>query len=285
MIDRWRERFPIATVVMIGLAVQVGACGGHSATTGDGPEDAELAWPAWLAELPERAVEATAGEAVWAVVPERGSESAELATFRFEAASGTTAVLVDGLGNRYPEVPGGLVYPRSAWPSGELAAGAPALGHRWDAGPVVGRVVPLESGAFELAYDWNGVTTRAEMDGMVPLSASGEGHILRWVAFRSPAADAAWYKGLCFAESGGQLWIRDDSGHARIVAKGEAKVLSDLGEVDFAPGAEVAAYSWGHGFRPGRVVESLEPGLRYVVELADGEARPFFFADLTTVLE
>ena len=287
MIDRWRdERTPIVTVLTIVLAAVVGACGGDGTGSEEAAAEAEATWPSWLAELPRLTVEAGAGEPVWAVVPERGSEQAAVATYRLAAISGTGAALVDALGNRYEEVPGALVHPVSAFPSGELTAGAAVLADRWDAGKVVGRVTRLESDDLELAYDWNGVTTRGAMEVVMPLPAGGDRHVLRWVAFPSPAAaaDATWFKGLCFAESEDRLWISADSGYVEIVAKDQVKILSDLGRAELQAGAKVAAYSWGYGYRPGVIAEVLEPGLRYAVELADGETRPFYFADLTTVL-
>ena len=287
MDDRWCERVPTTTALAAALAIVLGACGGGAADSGGEAGETEAAWPSWLAQLPRRAVAVAPGERVWAVVPERGSEHAAIASYRVEAVSGTAAVLVDALGNRYPDVPGALVHPLSAAAAGELADGAAVLAYRWDAGQVIARVTRRGSDGLELAHDWNGVTARGPMEAVTPLPAGGDGHVLRWVAFPSPAAgagDVTWYRGLCFAEDEDRLWISDDSEHVQVVAKDEVEVLSDVGRADLRPGSEVAAYSWGHGYRSGVIAEVLEPDLRYAVELADGGTRPFYFADLTTVL-
>lgn len=285
MRDRRRERIWTATALaataLASTYLVTAACGG-----GAGPGKTEPGWPSWVEELPARAPQAAVGEVVWAVIPEQGSEDASLGTYRLEAAEGTTAVLSDNLGNRFGGVPGALVLALAAWPAGEPRPGDAALAHRWDAGPVVGRVELAEAGGTLLAYtllayDWNGVTTRGAMDAVAPL-ATGEARPLpRWVAFHD--ASGSWLKGLGFAEDGDRLWLRDDSGHARIVARDDVRALSDLGQSDLAAGSRVAAYSWGHGYRPGTVARELEPGLRYDVELASGETRAFYFADLTTV--
>ena len=285
MIDRWRDKFPVAAATLtFGLAAILGACGG-AGDSGDGAVDAPAAWPSWLAELPEQAAEGVAGEPVWAVVPERGSENATLATYRLEAVSGSTAVLVDTLGNRFEDIPGALVHPVSAFSAADLPSGAPALAERWDAGTVVGRVERPEEGELELAYDWNGVTLQTPMETVMPLPAEGDRQVLRWVAFPASSTGSAWFKGLCFAESPSQLWIRTDAGHVEVIAKDAVRTLSDLGQADFQAGTAVAAYSGGHGYRDGSIREVLEPGLRYAVELAAGETKSFYFADLTTVLD
>lgn len=246
----------------------------------DGGGDGGPQPPSWLAGLPERAVDSVAGETVWAVVPEPGSEAARLGTYRLESAAGAEAVLVDALGNRFEGVPGALVHSHSAFPEAELAVGAAVLAGRWDAGGVVGRVTGLEGGQVELAYDWNGVTVTSRMDAVMALPAAGDGLVLRWVGYRT--ADAGgWYRGLCFAESGEQAWIRVDGGHVEVVARDAVKPLADLGRGEFEAGAAVAAYSWGDGYVPGVVEEVLEPGLRYAVRLESGDTRPVFFDSLT----
>lgn len=264
--------FPLRWLALAAVLLAQG-CGGGG-TVDPGPSG-----PAWLAGLPQRAVEAAPGETVWAVVPQAGSESATLSTYRVESAAGKTAVLVDALGNRLAEVPGALIH--SAPGAAEPAEGDVVLADRWDADRVVGRVAAAE-GAAQVAFDWNGVTETGAMDAMRPLATGGDSLALRWVGYRS-APDGPWFKGLCFAESDEQLWIADDSGQAVIVARDAVKTLSDLG-AELAAGDEVSAYSWGHGYRSGRVAEVLEPGLRYAVELEGGEVRAFFFENLTQVL-
>ncbi len=254
-----------------------------AACNGDGPatdhaEDAAPRPPVWLAGLPERNLEATPGETVWAVVPEPGSDGARVGTYRLESAAGAEAVLVDGIGNRFEGVPGVLVHPLSAFPEAELAAGIAVLADRWDAAGVVGRVTSVEEGIVELAYDWNGVTVTSRMDAVMPLPA-GEGSLaLTWVGYQR---DGAWHKGLCFAENDQQLWLSTDGGHVEVVAREAARPLADLGRTELAAGDAVAAYSWGHGFRPGVVEAVLEPGLRYAVKLENGETWPVFFDCLT----
>ena len=256
-----------ARALALPLVVLLGGCGG-----------AESNEPAWLAELPERTIEAAAGERVWAVVPEQGSEAARLATYRIAETSGTESVLVDDLGNRFEGVPGALVHPLSGFPEAELAVGVAVLADRWDAAKVVGRVSRIEDGEVEITFDWNGSTAVGAMDAVMPLPA-GDGLILRWVAY--PGSDAAtWHKGLCFAESDDRLWISDDGGHVEVVAKDSVKLLDDLGR-ELQVGATVSAYCWDHGFRQGVIAEVLEPGLRFAVRTEDGETRPFFFEDLT----
>ncbi len=276
--------------IAIGLSVLAAfllcGCGGAAV---DSVDQAEPAPPGWLAGLPERAVEAAPGEMVWAVVPELGSEAVAIRTYLLEAATGTEAVLVDAIGNRYQGVPGVLVHPASGFPEAELAIGTVVLGDRWDAGKVVGRVARLEDGQVELDYDWNGVTVTGAMDAVMVLPAGEGGLALRWVGYRTPGAEDSagpspggpWYKGLCFAESNDRVWISADGGHLEIVARDAVKPLADLGRAELAQGDAVAAYSWGHGYRPGVIEEVLEPGLRYAVKLEGGETRPVFFDSLT----
>ncbi len=254
-------------------------CGCDDAAV-DGGGGAEPRPPSWLAGLPERDVTAAPGETVWAVVPELGNEAADVGTYRLESAEGGAAVLVDGIGNRFEGVPGALVHPLSSFPEAELAPGIAVLAGRWDAGAVVARVIGVDAGAVELAYDWNGVTVTGALDAVVPLPSAGDGLTFSWVGFRSEGT-GAWFKGLCFAESETQAWIRAGGGHVAVVAKGAVKPLADLGRAPAEAGAAVAVHSWGHGYRPGVVEAVLEPGLRYAVKLESGETRPVFFDSLT----
>lgn len=238
--------------------------------------------PSWLAGLPERAVEASPGETVWAVVPELGNDGARIGSYRLESAEGRQAVLVDGIGNRFESVPGALVHPVSSFPEAELAVGVAVLADRWDADRVVGRVTSLEDGRVELAYDWNGVTVTGSMDAVMALPAADDSLVLRWVGYRPEGDDDSWFKGLCFAQSGDKLWISTDGGNVEVVGVAAVKPLADLGRVAPATGDAVAAYSWGHGYRSGVVEEVLEPGLRYAVKLEGGETRSVFFDSLTS---
>lgn len=236
--------------------------------------------PSWLAGLSERAIEATPGETVWAVVPELGNEGARVGTYRLESATGGEAVLVDGIGNRYAGVPGALVHPVSGFPEAELAVGTVVLADRWDAGQVVGRVLGVQAGLVELAYDWNGVTVSGTMASFMALPVAEDSLALRWVGYQVPGDDS-WYKGLCFAENDAQAWISTDDNRVEVISRDAVKPLTDLGRAVFATGDAVAAYSWDHGYRPGVVAEVLEPGLRYAVKLEGGEMRPVFFDSLT----
>ncbi len=256
----------------------------HFGCGGAGGGAPEAGGPTWLAGLPRRNVEAAAGDEVWAVVPRGGREAATVATYRVESVSGSEAVLVDGLGRRFEGVPGALVHPRSGFPEGEMVEGTVVLGDRWDARGVVGRVAGLDGGRVRVAFDWNGATATDVLDSVMPLPASGESPVLRWVAYRPAAGEGAWYKGLCFAESDDRVWILDDGGFVEVAAREAVKVLGDLGGGDPAVGAEVAAYTWGHGYRSGVIEEVLEPGLRYAVRLEGGQTRAFFFEDLTAAL-
>jgi len=252
-----------------------------SGCSAPGEKTAEAGGPAWLAGLAQRSVEAAPGDAVWAVVPRQGSEAATVATYRVEAVSATGAVLVDGLGRRFEDVPGALVHPVSAFPAGEIAEGTVVLGDRWDAPGIVGRVAGLDAGRIRVAFDWNGTTATEVLESVMLLPAAGESLALRWVAYRSDPGAGAWHKGLCFAENDDRVWIRDDGGFVAIAPRDAVKVLDDLGRGDHAVGAAVAAYSWAGGYRSGVIEEVLEPGLRYAVKLADGPTRAFFFEDLT----
>ena len=270
---------PTTRALTLAAWLALGGCGGDGGDPGavGGPS-----LPSWLAELPQREVAAAPGAVVWAVVPEAGSESAALASYRVEAAASGTAVLVDALGNRFADVPGALIHPASRFSADEIAAGHVVLADRWDAEKVVGRVASREEGEIRVAYDWNGSTASGVMDAVLPLPGAGDSLALRWVAYR-PEVDAAWYKGLCFGESDERLWIADDSGHVAIAERDAVRVLDDLGR-DLQPGDAVSAYSWGYGYRSGRITAVLEPGLRYAVELQDGETRAFFFDSLTQAL-
>ncbi len=275
MFENGRQTIPRAAL----MAALLFTCGCNG-TAADRAGDAAPQPPSWLAGLPEVTVGAAPGETVGAVVPELGSEAARLGTYRLESAAGAEAVLTDALGIRYEGVPGALIHPVSGFPEAELTVGTAVLANRWDAGKIVGRVTGFEGGRVELAYDWNGVTVNGAMDAVLAPPA-GEGSLaLRWVGYRSEGAER-WYKGLCFAESGDRAWISTDGGHVEIVAKDAVKPLADLGRAELAQGDAVAAYSWGHGYRPGVVEAVLEPGLRYAVKLESGETRPVFFDRLT----
>lgn len=262
----------------VGLLLLLGGCD-------PGEQGEDDAGPAWMAGLPLRTVAAAAGETVWAAVPRAASEAVEIGTYRVESIAGAEIVLADGLGRRFEGVPGALVHPVVGFPEGEMGEGTVILGDRWDARKVVGRVAESGEGGLQVAYDWNGATTHGVMDSVLLLPASGESLVLRWVAYRpGGGADGPWYKGLVFAESGDRVWISDDAGFVEVVARESVKVLEDLDRGEHAVGAAVAAYSWGHGYRPGVIEAVLEPGLRYAVELEDGRTRAFFFEDLTTAL-
>ena len=108
----------------------------------------------------------------------------------------------------------------------------------------------------------------------------GEGLALRWVGYRG-AEGEPWNRGLCFAESADKLWLDVGGGHVEVVDRDAVRPIADLGVAELAPGAAVAAHSWGHGYRPGVVEEVLEPGLRYAVKLENGDTEPVFFDRLT----
>ncbi len=269
-----RPRYALALILAL-----LFACGCNGAAVDGGNREPQP--PSWLADLPERTVEASPGEAVWAVVPELGNDGARIGSYRLESAEGSVAVLVDGIGNRHGGVPGALVHPVSSFPEAELAIGIAVLAGRWDAGRVVGRVTGLEAGQVELAYDWNGVTVTGAMDTVMALPSAAGSLVLRWVGYRA-AGDGGWYKGLCFAESGEAVWISADGGGVEVVGRDAVKPLADLGRGELGAGDAVAAYSWAHGYRSGVVEEVLEPGLRYAVKLESGETRPVFFDSLTS---
>ncbi len=153
------------------------------------------------------------------------------------------------LGGRLPEIGRGCrrIRGRKSFPEAELAPGTAVFAGRWDDGRIVGRVTGLEDDRVELAYDWNGVTVTSPMDAVIVLPA-GEGSLaLRWVGYRLQA-QGVWFKGLCFAESGEQLWISADGGHVDVVARDAVKpLLADLGRVELAAGDAVTACSWGAG--------------------------------------
>ncbi len=269
-----KQSFALAAALAV---FSLSACNGPAA---DRAADAGPRPPGWLAGLPERSVEAAPGETVWAVVPEAGSEAARLGTYRLESAAGAEAVLTDALGTVYEGVPGALVHPLSSFPEAELAAGTAVLADRLDAGGIVGRVTGLEAGTVEVAYDWNGVTVTSSVDAVMALPAIEGSLALRWVRYRT-GGEGAWYQGLCFAESETQAWISTDGGYVEVVAMDAVQPLVDLGRGELQAGDAVAAYSWGHGYRPGVIEEVLEPGLRYAVKLEGGEIRPVFFDSLT----
>ncbi|MEM7587899.1 MAG: hypothetical protein AAF560_31210 [Acidobacteriota bacterium] len=266
----------VGWIASLAIAAILAGCG---APAPDG-STSEPSGPSWVADLPASPADLTDGQQVWAVVPVLGSEAARLVTYRASVTE-AGAALVDSLGNRFEEVPAGLVH---MLPEGsELAVGMPVLASRWDTGPVVGRVASLEGAAVTVSHDWNGVTVSNVMDRIVPLTAKDESPLLRWVAY-SEGEGTAWRKGLCFAQHDGRLWLTDGSGYATIVAQDAANVLTDLGQLEPAVGDRVFAYTSGAGFRAGAVTEVLEPNLRYAVALDDGESLAVFFSELTQML-
>lgn len=259
-----RSVLPAAAVALT-LAAALTGCGGERVEQ-PGEAPAPPAALSWLDGLPERAPAAAPGAAVWAVVPGRGTA---VLPYRLEAVDGTRAVLSDALGTRYEDVPGALVHPLAT--DSALEVGAPVLAAGWPANNFIGRVVSFESETPAVAYDWNGETMVGYPAAATPLEPAGE--VLRWVVY--PTAEGRW-RGLVIAAGDDRLWVRDDAGYVTAVSAEAVEPLAPA-SAGLETGDTVETYSWSHGFRRGTVVEELEPGLRYAVELEGGEIRPFFF--------
>lgn len=232
--------------------------------------------PKWPMGLPAAAVAAKVGDMVWATIPQNNTEMARFGLYKVDSIAGNTATLADGIGTKYPDVPGAVIH--AAGDGSKLKVGDLAFGYAWGASKVVGLVSKMEAGKASLKYGWVGKMTEKMFDHAQPL-----------VAGVAPIAVVAYdnrgtstYKGLCIALHGEKAWIHSDSGHVEVLDKAKLKPLTLA--AGYKEGATVQAYGWGFGFQAGTVQKVVEPGL-YTIKIAGKDkTQDFFFYDLTEKL-
>ncbi|MCG8459984.1 MAG: hypothetical protein MI919_27195 [Holophagales bacterium] len=231
----------------------------------------EAEGPSWLRELPKRQAPADwrPGSQVWATVPGEPEGTAELGLFRVAALvegerspSGRIRV-ADPLGRSHL-LPVALVHavavPGAASP-GSAEPGSVVLAFHGTGGPVLARLRSADP--LEVSFDWNGATvTDRALALAVPDPETG---LPRPVLYHD---GSRWLAGVAVAEDGDRLWVLDEARRVHVLRAGEAVPREPLAEP--SPGDGVQVYSWAEGLRSGRVVEVLEPGLRYRVDLEGG---------------
>jgi hypothetical protein len=229
--------------------------------------------PEWLTRLPEREATLPTGSRVWATVP-RGGMLPDVGVYTVDGALAGVYALVDKLGQRAEGVPAALVHPIGRSP--KLKDGDLVLFHTFETPAMLGRVSKLVPGGdIRVSYDWGGVTKEASVDhaeaprvGLGPMAV---------VAFPKAGMRS---RGLSLAADGTQAWVRAASGHVEVHPLAQLSPLT-LPPLDPKVGDEVEAFRWASGFRTGRVVEALEPGLRYRVQHeADRPPQDYFFSFL-----
>lgn len=228
--------------------------------------------PAWLGRLPAVPVPAKEGDRVWATTPVAGSEMAAVGIFTIDRIDGTKATIVDKIGQKTRGLPGGLVHALGT--ERRPKPGEVVLCYSWTSSAALGRAVRSQGQGALVQLDWAGATKLVSVDhaeppvrGIAPLA---------FVAFPKFGRKS---KGLVVALTGDEAWIQTSSGHVEIHPRNVLEPL-DLGP-EVSPGDRVAAYGWTSGFEIGTVRRTLEPGLRYLVEVGEEHVeQPYFFTDL-----
>jgi len=236
------------------------------------PRGAEL--PSWAVRLPPAPIRCRPGDRVWATPPERGRDLTQTAIYTVEEVSADGVTLIDLMGQKVVAVPAAVIHPSGR--ATRFAVGDLALGSSWTTPAILARVIVIDKHGRPTAvqYDWSGKTVRGELD-----------HVQRPVQGIKPLAFVGYPKlgemslGLVVAMTSEQAWIRTDSGQVEIHPLGSLKPLA-ISAKKRKVGDKVLAYRWATGFRPGVIAEISEPGLRYLVKLADAPSEPFFFTRL-----
>jgi hypothetical protein len=233
---------------------------------------------AWLEGLP--AGDAAAGDAApavgqpaWAALPLDESGQARLSLVRVTGASGTTVAVVDGMKHRHVGVPRALVHPVGS--AEGLKPGDVALCARWTTPSTVCRIEQLEGGkVVRAAYDWAGVTKHSAVDHAEKLAES-----LRPLAFASYPLEGRRSRGQVVAIDRQRVWLLGESGH--ITKHPRHQVRRSRPAPALKDGSLIYAFRWGRGYQRGRVVEVLEPGLRFRIALeGDRPSDDFFVSHL-----
>jgi hypothetical protein len=235
---------------------------------------AASALPAWVAELPPSARgEARETERVWATVPRRGSELAQVGVYTVTGVFDGLYSLTDALGQRVDGVSGALVHRTGK--TGKLATGDVVLFHTPTAPAMIGRVAELIRGAeIRVRYDWAGATREAPVDHAEPPIEGVKP--MAYVAFPKAGTESV---GLLVALTDDKGWVRTASGHVEVH---DRKTLAALAVPRNAlkAGERVRAWRWATGLLEGTVSAIVEaPDLRYRVKLGDGRTEEdYFFA-------
>jgi hypothetical protein len=228
----------------------------------------------WLDGLPKEGAPAAAEQQAWAALPLNETGQARLALVRIATISGGQASVVDGMGHRHLALPRALLHPVGS--SKGLKNGDMALCARWTTPSTVCRVEAMEGGrVLRAAYDWAGATKRSAIDHAEPLRSK-----LEPLAFASYPLAGRRARGQVVAASEQRVWLLGESGHVSKHPRHQLRVLA--APKTLVAGAAVYAYRWGAGYQRGRLVEVLEPGLRFRVDLeGDRPSDEFFVSHLS----
>ncbi|GEM_PF-7087365 len=178
---------------------------------GAGQDASGEGWPAWVEELPEKAVEAKVGDSVWATVPTGVGDLVRVAVFKVSAVDGDHATLADQMRRKYELVPGALIHAlldRSKVKEGEVVHG-----YDWGLGSIMCRVTKLGKQAT-MKHWWFEKITDGKLDEFEPLRTGAEP--MAWVSY--PHGDKP-FKGYCIALEGERAWILEDVGQVVEVEK------------------------------------------------------------------
>ncbi len=230
--------------------------------------------PKWSRSLPITAVNAKAGDKVWATIPESHSELAEPSMYTLESVADNTAVLISRKRRRIEGVPGSVIH-RVSPPIG-LRVGSVALVSTFTTPAILARVVQLEPGKpIRARYDWAGETREIDVDH-AELPRQGVS-VMAYVAYPKIGE---YSRGLLVAADTNHAWIWTSSGHVERHPLKKVQPLV-LGAGIYKVGDRVRAYRWSQGMRNGAIAEVLEPDLRYRVHFRGNRpSETFFFSAL-----
>ena len=234
--------------------------------------DAGDAPTAWMKDLPDATPVAGPNERVWAIVA-GSTRIPEVGIFSVEGIYDGLYSLIDRKGQRVDGVPPAVVHraSRDKVDSGELvlfqSPTTPAF---------LGRVAELiPGGEIEVYYDWAGKTRKAAADyAQRPVTG------IRPLAYVSFPKAGRSSRGLVIALSDRRAWVRTAAGLVESHPRAAIRSLP-LPRQSLKVGSRVRAFRWATGFQLGTVVEIIEPGLRYRVNLdGDKPDEEYFFTSL-----
>jgi len=198
---------------------------------------------------------------------------ATVGVYELRGVHDDVATLVDTMGHRVSRVPGALVHATGALR--RLRVGDAALFYTWTTPGWLGRVSRLSNNQpVQLKYDLAGRTKAVDVDHAEPLRRGVQP--LAFVGF--PKAGTV-SMGLVLALTAERAWIRTASGHVEVYPRSAITRL-DLA-VNLRAGSRVRAFAWATGLQSARVVQEVERGLRYRVEIGRSKViKDVFFARL-----
>ena len=236
----------------------------------------------WLRALPDRAVDASVGDPVWAVFTLANGD-VRVEPCHVLAVGKNVATVIDQSLITHEGVPGALIRrvgDRLTMKVGDLVT---SFDWRHDLGiALVTRRDALER--LVVKFRDSASVVREELANAVEPIPTSVGPFA-WVSFQMPATtlstSAVSARGLVFASDGTKLFVRDDTARGWVVDKSAASALS-LSTKAHEVGDEVTACDRGEGYRHGKIARVFTAGFAYGVTFdGDSGIHDLYFSDFT----